>query len=454
MAEKGSRREEDILIVFCPEKRKDMSRETSKRRVVITGYGMITPLGENSEETFENASKGVSGIDYITSFDTRGLPCQIGGQVNDSWLEGLEDDIAHRFNKFSSRGLRLMRVATIEAVQQAKLDEIVNRERIGVALGSHGDNPPVEDMVFLHRFYDGNGHWNMKGLLQSGGYSYLQFFRRKPDVATSILSRLFTCKGPNLSTVSACSAGAQAIGEAYRIIQEGKADVMVAGGCEATLDFAGLVGFVLIKALSEKYSTPQKASRPFDRKRNGFVMSEGAGAIILEELEHACSREIPIVAELLGYGASADAYRITDTHPKGEGAYLAMKGALDDASLTPEDIDYINAHGTSTIQNDLVETLAIKRLFGERAKDIPVSSNKSMLGHTIAAAGVIECILTVLGINRSIILPTINYEFRDPKCDLDYVPNEARGNSIHRVLSNAFGFGGQNACLCLGKFED
>lgn len=430
-----------------------MSREIAKRKVVITGYGMITPLGKNSVETFENASKGISGIDYITSFDTRGLPCQIGGQVKDKWLEGLEDDSAHRFDKFSSRGLRLMRVATNEAAQQAKLDGIVNRERIGVALGSHGNNPLVEDMIFLHRFYEGNGHWNMKGLLQAGGYSYRQFFRRKPDVATSILSRLFTCKGSNISIVSACSAGAQAIGEAYRIIQEGKADVMIAGGCEATLDFAGLIGFVLIKALSEKYQTPQKASRPFDRKRNGFVMSEGAGAVILEESEHARLRGVPIWGEILGYGSSADAYRITDTHPKGEGAFLAMKGALEDASLSSENIDYINAHGTSTMQNDLVETLAIKRLFGGRAKEIPISSNKSMLGHTIAAAGVIECILTLLSINRSIILPTINYEFRDPKCDLDYVPNEARKKSLSWALSNAFGFGGQNACLCIGRFE-
>jgi 3-oxoacyl-[acyl-carrier-protein] synthase II len=182
-------------------------------------------------------------------------------------------------------------------------------------------------------------------------------------------------------------------------------------------------------------------------------MSEGAGAIILEELEHARSRNVPILGEILGYGSSADAYRITDTHPKGEGAFLAMKGALDDAHLNPEDIDYINAHGTSTMQNDLVETIAIKRVFGERAKNIPVSSNKSMIGHTIAAAGAIEFILTLLGIHQSIILPTINYEFRDPKCDLDYVPNEARTKNIHKALSNAFGFGGQNACLCIGRFE-
>jgi len=264
---------------------------------------------------------------------------------------------------------------------------------------------------------------------------------------------LFDCRGSSLSIVSACAAGAQAIGEACRIIQDGKADAMIAGGCESTLNFMGFIGFVLIKALSEKYATPQSASRPFDRKRNGFVMSEGAGAVILEDLEHARSRGAVILGELLGYGASADAYRITDTHPKAEGAFIAMTGALEDASLAPEAIEYINAHGTSTTQNDLVESLAIKRVFGERVGTIPVSSNKSMLGHTIAAAGAIECIITLMGMERSIILPTINYEFRDPKCDLDYVPNEARHKSYRKALSNSFGFGGQNACLCVGAFE-
>jgi 3-oxoacyl-[acyl-carrier-protein] synthase II len=430
-----------------------MQKKYSKRRVVITGYGMLTPLGKNTDETFKNASMGVSGIDYITSFDTGGLPCRIGGQVNEDWVNDLEDPAHQRFNRFSSRALRLMRIAASEATRQARLGEIANRERIGVSLGSHGDNLGVEDMMFLHRFYNDSGNLNIKELMRAGGYPYFNFFLRKPDAATSILATLFDCKGCNLSMVSACAAGAQAIGEAYRIIQEGKCDVMIAGGCEATLNFTGLIGFILIKALSEKYSSPDKASRPFDRKRNGFVMSEGAGTVILEELRHARSRGVPILGELLGYGDSADAYRITDTHPKGLGAVYAMISAIEDASLSPEDIDYINAHGTSTVQNDATETRAIKEVFGVRAKETPVSSNKSMLGHTIAAAGAIECILALEGIRRSIILPTINYEFRDPKCDLDYVPNEAR-EAEHRVaISNSFGFGGQNACLCIGKFE-
>jgi 3-oxoacyl-[acyl-carrier-protein] synthase II len=254
--------------------------------------------------------------------------------------------------------------------------------------------------------------------------------------------------------VSACAAGSQAIGEAVGLIRDRKCDVMIAGGCEAAVDFPGLTGFILLKALCEKYTEPQKASRPFDRKRSGFVMSESAAAVVLEELEHARSRGVQILGELKGYGSSADAYRITDTHPKGLGAIIAMNAAIEDASLGPDDIDYINAHGTSTTQNDLTETRSIKEVFGERAQDIPVSSNKSMLGHAIAAAGPIECILTLVGINRSIILPTINQEFRDPKCNLDYVPNKARKKEHRIAISNSFGFGGQNACLCVSKFEE
>ncbi len=430
-----------------------MSKLNLKRRVVITGYGMITPSGKNTEETFGNCVKGVSGIDYIRSFDTAGFPCRIGGEVDNAWIDDFENGTDQALRKFSSRALRLMRIATAEAAQQAGIDHIVDRNSIGVALGSHGDNPSVHDMLFLNRFFDGRGRWDMEGLIRAGGYPYLNFFKRKPDAATSILATLFNCKGPGLSIVSACAAGSQAIGEAVRLIQDGKCNVMIAGGCEATLDFAGMTGFILLKALCEKYATPQTASRPFDRKRNGFVMSEGAAAVVLEDLEHAQSRGVEILGELRGYGSSADAYRITDTHPKGLGAIIAMKAAMEDASIGPEEIDYINAHGTSTTQNDLTETRAIKEVFGERAKDIPVSSNKSMLGHTIAAAGAIECILTLMGIRRSIILPTINHEFRDPKCDLDYVPNEARQKEHLTSISNSFGFGGQNACLCIGAFQ-
>ncbi|RJQ49711.1 MAG: beta-ketoacyl-[acyl-carrier-protein] synthase family protein [Nitrospiraceae bacterium] len=431
-----------------------MPTQPGKRRVVITGCGMITPSGKNTEETFRNCANGVSGIDYIKSFDTTGFPCRIGGEVDSAWIEDFENRTDQSLRKFSSRALRLMRIAADEAARQAGLYKIEDRARIGVSLGSHGDNPSVHDMLFLNRFSDGEGHWDMKGLIRTGGYPYLNFFKRKPDAATSILSNLFNCRGPALSIVSACAAGSQAIGEAARLIQDGKCDVMIAGGCEATLDFAGMTGFILLKALCEKYAAPQTASRPFDRKRNGFVMSEGAAAVILEDFEHARSRGAEILGELKGYGSSADAFRITDTHPKGLGAIIAMRAAMEDACIGPEEVGYINAHGTSTTQNDLTETRAIKEVFGEKAKDIPVSSNKSMLGHTIAAAGAIECILGLMGIRRSIILPTINYEFRDPKCDLDYVPNEARQKEHRIAISNSFGFGGQNACLCIGAFEE
>jgi len=430
-----------------------MPSSSRKRRIVITGHGMITPSGRNSEDTFHNCTNGISGIDYIKSFDTTGLPCQIGGEVDNNWVGDHERSSDQRLRKFSSRGLRLMRIATEEASRQARLEEISSRGNIGVALGSHGDNPSIQDVSFINRFFNDDGTWDMTALTKSGGYPYLQFFRRKPDAASTTLATIFDCKGPNLAIVSACAAGAHAIGEAAQIIIDGKCDVMIAGGCEATLDFVGVVGFIMLQALCEKYTSPQTASRPFDRKRNGFVMSEGAGAVVLEDLEHARARGAVILGELLGYASSADAYRITDTHPKGLGAIIAINGAIADAALTVDDIDYINAHGTSTTQNDLTETRAIKEIFGERAATLPISSNKSMLGHTIAAAGAIECILSLMGMDRSIILPTINYESRDPKCNLDYVPNESRDVEHRVTLSNSFGFGGQNACLCLGKFE-
>lgn len=423
-----------------------------RKRVVITGCGMITPIGRNSSETFANAREGVSGVDYLRAFETEGLPCRIGGQVDDNWLNGAGDRGLQGMEKCSSRGLKMMISAVSEAAGAAKLEEIENRERIGVTLGYHGENPSVEDMLLFYR-YGGQGNWDVNGLSRDGVYSYFNFFRRKPDVATSILSILFDCRGSNFTIVSACAAGSQAIGEAFHLIREGKADAMIAGGCESNLNFSGFIGFVLIRALVERYASPQKASRPFDRKRNGFVMSEGAGALVLEELEHALARGAPIIAEVLGYGSSADAYRITDMHPKGDGAFFAMRSAIEDAGITTDHVEYINAHGTSTVQNDYIESLAINRLFGERAARVPVSSNKSMTGHTIAAAGAIESILTVMGMNESVLLPTINYEFTDPKCNLDYVPNTARGLEHSIALSNSFGFGGQNACLCLGKFR-
>lgn len=431
-----------------------MTIRATRRRVVVTGYGMITPLGRNTEETFANCARGRSGINTLTSFDVRGLPCQVGGEIKNTWLNDSRDLLDTRHLRYSSRGLRMMALATREASSRAHLDTISQRGRIGVALGTFGETPDVEDVALLHRFYDGHGGWDLQGLMQlEGGLAPFHFFRRKPDVASTVLATLFRCEGANLATASTCAAGAQAIGEAVGLIRAGKCDIMIAGGCEAPLTFTAFIGFVLLRALAERYPTPQSASRPFDRKRNGFVMAEGAGAVILEELEHARRREVPILGEILGYGASSDAYRITDSHPQGEGAERAMRAALADALLPPSDVEYINAHGTSTAKNDWAESSAIKRLFGERYQEVPVSSNKSMVGHAIGASGAIELVLTLVGMNRSIILPTINYEFPDPKCDLWVVPNKAIHREHRIALSNSFGFGGQNGCLCIGKGE-
>jgi 3-oxoacyl-[acyl-carrier-protein] synthase II len=412
---------------------------------------MITPLGPNTAETFEHASQGRSGIDYLRSFDTRGLPVRIGGEVADEWIQ--QPPAAARLERMASRAIRFMWTATLEAADQAKLGRIRDRYRIGVILGYHGETASLADIARVFRAWDGDGSWDPARLRQ-GRIDAFSLLRHKVDVGPTLISRIFDCRGPSLGIASACAAGGQAIGEAYRLIRSGRADAAIAGGCEASLTYLGLSGFILLKALTERYTSPPTASRPFDRKRSGFVISEGAGALVLEDLDHARKRGAPIVGEVLGYGDSTDAYRITDIHPQADGAMLAMSRAIEDAAIDRDQVGYINAHGTSTVQNDALETLAVKRVFGERAASVPLSSNKSMLGHTIGAAGAIEAILTLEGIRRSVLLPTINYETPDPRCDLDYVPNVARAFPHRIALSNSFGFGGHNASVCLAAHED
>lgn len=431
-----------------------MNRLLHGPRVAVTGFGMVTPLGPSANETFSRASRSESGLDFITAFDTRNLPTRVGGQVQDDWLQETLEEVEPVYGRMASRSVIMLTKAAREAMLQARLNSPESRRPLAVVAGSHGENPGLQDILFFQRYSDGQGNWDLAGLWRAGGYDFTQFYRRKPDVAASLLAAYAGSTGPNYTLVSACAAGAQAIGEAARLIREGRCTSALAGGCEAPLRFSGFLGFTLLKAMAEKYTTPQSASRPFDRKRNGFVMSEGAGVLVLENLDHARERGVPILGEILGYGDSADAYRITDTHPAGEGAVLAMRGALADAGLAPEQIDYINAHGTSTTLNDLTETKAIKVVFGEHARRLAISSNKSMIGHTIGAAGAVECILTLMGMQRGIILPTINLEFPDPKCDLDYVPNQARHQAHRYALSNSFGFGGQNSCLCLGRYDE
>ena len=430
-----------------------MKQAEGRRRVVVTGVGMITPLGSTAGETFEQARKGRSGIDYITQFDTRGLPVQIGGEVQDDWIRRPPGKKAPRFEKIATRGIQLMWTAAAEAAAQARLAEVKERERIGAVFGYHGEMPSVHELHQAFRAWEGDDRWDLARLRQ-GGYNCFGYLRRKIDICPAVISNVFDCRGPNMAVASACAAGAQAIGEAYRLIKDGRVEVAVAGGCEGSLNYVGITGFILLKALTERYASPQTASRPFDRKRSGFVLSDGAGSVVLEELEHARARGVPVLGELLGYGDSTDGYRITDIHPQAEGAVLAMTRAIEDAGIEREQVEYVNAHGTSTIQNDALETLAIKRVFGDRAASIPISSNKSMLGHTIGAAGAIELILTLMGMAESLLLPTINHDTPDPKCDLDYVPNEARPLPHRVALSNSFGFGGQNACLCIGRFDD
>jgi len=413
---------------------------------------MITPLGRNVAETFERASRGCSGIDYLHRFDTRSLPVRIGGEIPDEWIEPPRSASAAALESMASRAIRFMWTAAMEAGEQAKLDQFEDRYRIGVVLGHHGETAGLEDLVRIFRASAGDGRWDPARLRQ--GYDAFAWVRRQVDVGPSLVSRVFDCRGPSIGIASACAAGGQAIGEAYRLIKSRRLDAALAGGCEASLTYLGLSGFILLKALTEHYKTPQTASRPFDRKRSGFVISEGAGALVLEELTHARDRGASILGELLGYGDSTDAYRITDIHPQADGAVLAMARAIEDAGIERDQVDYINAHGTSTVQNDALETLAVKRVFAERAASVPLSSNKSMLGHTIGAAGAIEAGLTLEGIRQSLLLPTINYEAPDPRCDLDYVPNESRRVAHRIALSNSFGFGGHNASVCIGGYEE
>lgn len=428
--------------------------DPDRRRVVVTGCGMVTCLGRNVEDTFRAAREGRSGIRGISRFDATNLPGAIAGEVDDAAITP-GPTVSGSLEKVGYHGVDLMRTAADQAAEHAGLSGVTQRERVGCMIGSHGADPTVEHMLHTTRLADDEGRAVIQRLVAEGGYDFLRFYRRKPDITTALMAMRHDCLGPTQSIVSACAAGAQAIGEAYRAIRRGQADVMLCGGAEAKVTYAGMVGFVLLKALCERYKTPETASRPFDRRRNGFVMSEGAAAVVVEELDHAKARGAMIFGEIRGYADSADAYRITDVHPKAAGAVLAMRGALADAEVEPADIRYVNAHGTSTQQNDKVESLGIQQVFGDHVASLSVSSNKSMLGHAIAAAGAIEAILTLVGMRESLLLPTINYERPDPKCPLpDYVPNEARDYEHDLALSNSFGFGGQNACLCLGLYQD
>jgi 3-oxoacyl-[acyl-carrier-protein] synthase II len=409
----------------------------TRRRVVITGMGTVNSLGCEVPAFWRALCAGRSGIGSIELFDTTAFKIHFGGEVKNFNPETVLDaKTARRLDRFA----QFAQVAAIAAVKDSGLD--FSKEdpyRCGVIVGS--------GIGGLSEFEEQHGRYYKGG---PGKISPFVIPKMIPNSAPGNISIHFGLKGPNTAVGTACASAANALGDALRTIQWDYADVMISGGSEAALTPMGLGGFISARALSTRSEDPQRASRPFDKDRDGFVLSEGAGIVVLEELEHAKKRGANVIAELLGCGCTADAYNITAPHPDGEGAARAMELALKDARLNPEDIQYVNAHGTSTPLGDAAETLAIKKVFGAHARRLAVSSTKSMLGHLLGASGGVELIACALTIKQSVIHPTINYETPDPSCDLDYVPNTARETRVRRAISNSFGFGGHNCCLVIG----
>ncbi|MDP2939139.1 MAG: beta-ketoacyl-ACP synthase II [Candidatus Omnitrophota bacterium] len=412
-----------------------------KNRVVVTGLGAITPVGNDILNFWQAILAGKSGANRITQFDAAEFDSQISAEVKGfDPLKYFSTKEARHTARFVQFGV----VAAKEAAADAKLNSYpIDKHRMGVVVGS--------GIGSLHTIEQEHDVFLKKGPSRLSPFLIPMLIVNE---APGYISMQLGAKGPNSCVATACASGSHAIGDAFKILQRGDADVMIAGGTESCITPLGVGGFCALKALSCRNNEPEKASRPFERDRDGFVMAEGAGIVVLETLEHAQKRKARIYAEITGYGMSADAYHITAPDPEGDGAARAMELCLKDASLQPADISYINAHGTSTILNDKIETLAIKRVFKEFAKKIPVSSTKSMTGHLLGAAGGVEFIICVLAIRDNIIPPTINYEHPDPNCDLDYVPNQARKVEVNVCLSNSLGFGGHNASLIVKRFKE
>ncbi len=411
------------------------------RRVVVTGIGIVSPIGIGVEENWKSLKEGRSGVAYITHFDASSLPSRIAGEVKDftpeKWLPPRDVKRLPLFLQYAA-------VAAQEAFSMAGLEVSEELgEKMGVSIGSGiGGIGDIEKYTLV--------------LKEKGWKKVSPYFIPYAiiNMASGYVAIQFKAYGPNLSVVTACATGTHAIGEAFKMIQRGAAEVMIAGGTESPITPLGVAGFSAMRALSTRNDEPEKASRPFDKERDGFVVAEGAGIVILESLEHARRRGAKIIAEIVGYGMSSDAFHITAPDKSGHGAAKAMKAALRDAGISPSRVDYINAHGTSTQLNDVTETRAIKAVFGDQAYKIPVSSTKSMTGHMLGAAGAAEAIYTVLAVSRDYIPPTINYEVPDPECDLDYVPNKGRERVVNYALSNSFGFGGTNATLLIKKYRE
>ncbi|NJD58652.1 MAG: beta-ketoacyl-ACP synthase II [Anaerolineae bacterium] len=411
-----------------------------RKRVVITGLGCVSPLGNDVSTMWGNISTGKSGVGYITHYDTTRYKVKIAAEVKDFngvALFGTRD--ARRMDRYAQFAL----ASALQALQEAQLtitDE--NRDRIGIVLGCGiGGMGTLNEQT--HIFFD-RGHERVSPLLVP---------MMLPDAAASMVGLQLGARGPNLAIVAACASGTNAIGEAFEMVRHGRADVVLSGGCEAVIVPIAMAGLTVMTALSTRNEEPERASRPFDKTRDGFVMGEGAGVVVLESLDHAVQRGATILGEIIGYGTTNDAFHISAPAENGEGAAKCMQNALADAKLGVEDIGYINAHGTSTLLNDRSETQAIKYVFGDLAYKIPVSSTKSMTGHLLGAAGALEAVICIKSLQDGILPPTINYETPDPECDLDYVPNQARQAVVQNIMSNSFGFGGHNASIILSRYR-
>ncbi len=428
-----------------------------RRRVVITGMGAITPLGHTVKELYHNQLEGKSGVDYIRHFDARTFPTQFAAEVKDFDLSKYVEDPS----RFTHSGVNSQYAAS--AAKQALEDagcldnEKIDRERFGIYLGSGEGIQDFHNLVSLVKLsYDSETRQIDDVIFERaalGAFHPAHEAEQELHTTAGHLAALYQLEGPNYNCLTACAASSQAIGEAADLIRRGDADLILSGGSHSMIHPLGVTSFNLLTALSTRNESPQTASRPFDLNRDGFVLGEGSGMLVLEELEHAKQRGATIYAELTGYGTTADAFRVTDSHPDGRGAIACITGALKDSQIPKDQIDYVNAHGTSTQVNDRAESLAVRSVFGERAYKIPMNSSKSMLGHLIAAAGAVELITCVMTIQHGVVPPTINYETPDPDCDLDYVPNQAREHRVNHALSNSFGFGGQNISLIVSRFQ-
>ena len=412
-----------------------------KRRVVVTGLGLITPCGNSVSQTWDALMRGESGADLISRFDTEKFDVKFACEVKNFNAEDfLEKKEARRMGAFTHFAI----AASDEAVKDSglKIDES-NAEMIGTYISSG-----IGDFWAIEREHE--------KLLNSGPGRVSPFFIVSAivNLAAGNVSIRHGAKGPNSATATACSAGAHAIGDSFRLIERGDADAMICGGAESAITPMSVAGFASMRALSTRNDDPKHASRPFDAERDGFVIGEGAGILILEELEHAKARGAKIYAEIVGYGMSGDAFHVTQPDETGSGAIRVMQRAIKDAGIEPNQIGYVNAHGTSTPYNDKFETLAIKQVFGDHAYNLAVSSTKSMTGHALGAAGGIEAVISILAMTNNTLPPTINYENPDPECDLDYTPNEPRQKEVEYVLSNSFGFGGTNACVIFKRYEE